>query len=489
MHAWTVTFLIVLSMLLPARQTSAQAVVQPITVGDVTIAGSLRTRGYSWRWFGDTANGEYTYPASLFRVGIYEPHDAADWRAEFALPVVMNLPTTAVAAAPQGQLGLGAAYFAANDNRATAAAVFLKQGFLRVKHLGGIPGQSLTVGRFEFNDGSETIPTDVTLAALKRDRISQRLLGTFGFSDVGRSIDGVLYTVTGPQWNVTAVAGRPTQGVFQVNGWPELSINVFYGAVTRQGGRDAHANEWRLFALGYDDRRDGVVKVDSRSLAIRTADTSSITIGTYGGHYLQAVDTRSGPIDLLLWGAIQSGSWGALTHRASAFAVEGGWQPRALDSLKPWLRVGFDYGSGTHDPTGSTHGTFFQVLPTPRVYARFPFFNLMNIQDAFGEVVLRPTKRATLRSDVHALSLADAHDLWYSGGGAFQPTSFGYTGRPSSGYGGLATLSDVSGDYEISGRVSFNAYYGYAAKQLVTQGIYPAGHSAHFGYGELVLRF
>jgi len=489
MHARTITFLIVVSMLLPSRRTSAQAVVPPITVGDATIAGSLRTRGYSWNWFGDTPNGEYMYPASLLRVGIFEPHTRADWRAEFAFPVVMNLPATAVAAAPQGQLGLGATYFAANGNRATAAAVFLKQGFVRVKQLGGISGQSLTVGRFEFNDGSETIPKDVTLAALKRDRIGQRLLGAFGFSDVGRSIDGVQYTLARPQLNLTAVAGRPTQGVFQVNGWPELRVNVFYGAVTRPGGRDAHASEWRLFALGYDDRRDGVVKVDGRPLSIRTADTSSITIGTYGGHYLQAIDTRSGPIDLLLWGAVQTGSWGALTHRASAFAVEGGWQPRVLESLKPWLRVGFDYGSGTHDPAGSRHGTFFQVLPTPRVYARFPFFNLMNIQDAFGEVALRPARRVTLRSDVHALSLADAHDLWYSGGGAFQPTSFGYTGRPSSGYAGLATLADVSGDCEISARVSFNVYYGYAAKQLVTQRIYPAGNSAHFGYGEIVLRF
>lgn len=65
MHAWTIAFLIVLSTLLPARQTAAQAVVQPIAVGDAPIAGSLRTRGHSWRWFGGTANGEYTYPASL----------------------------------------------------------------------------------------------------------------------------------------------------------------------------------------------------------------------------------------------------------------------------------------------------------------------------------------------------------------------------------------------------------------------------------------
>ena len=49
------------------------------------------------------------------------------------------------------------------------------------------------------------------------------------------------------------------------------------------------------------------------------------------------------------------------------------------------------------------HGTFFQVLPTARIYARTPFFNLMNTVDAFGEVILRPSNRLTLRGDVHSI--------------------------------------------------------------------------------------
>ena len=161
---------------------------------------------------GDSANGDYTYPGSLLRLGLSESRNHVDWQVEFALPFLMHLPPTAVAAAaPQRQLGLGATYYAANSTSANTAALFLKQGFIRFKKVGGIPGQTLKVGRMEFSDGAETSPKNGTLASLKRDRISQRLLGPFGFSDVGRSIDGVQYSLTGTKLNLTAIPGRPTQ--------------------------------------------------------------------------------------------------------------------------------------------------------------------------------------------------------------------------------------------------------------------------------------
>jgi hypothetical protein len=128
------------------------------------------------------------------------------------------------------------------------------------------------------------------------------------------------------------------------------------------------------------------------------------------------------------------------------------------------------------------------VLPTPRVYARFPFFNMMNNRDMFGELLLRPAKAFTVRSDVHALALANRNDLWYSGGGMFQPWTFGYTGRPSNGQSGLATLFDASADYNLNPHVSLGAYYGHAAGKLVIQSIYPSGPNANFGYLELTLR-
>ena len=96
-----------------------------------------------------------------------------------------------------------------------------------------------------------------------------------------------------------------------------------------------------------------------------------MTVQTLGGHYIVAIGSRRGPIDVLLWGAAQSGSWGELSHRAGSFAVEAGWQPQV--ALSPWIRGGFDYASGDGEPTDAVHGTFFQVLPRAALYARFPF--------------------------------------------------------------------------------------------------------------------
>jgi hypothetical protein len=56
------------------------------------------------------------------------------------------------------------------------------------------------------------------------------------------------------------------------------------------------------------------------------------------------------------------------------------------------------------------------------------------------------TLRLALRADVHHLRLSNANDQWYLGGGAFQPQTFGYTGRPSNGRKTLGTLVDLSAD-------------------------------------------
>jgi hypothetical protein len=458
-----------------------------IKIGDAVVSSSLRSRVYSWNWFGDTPNGEYTYSGSLFRFGLTESRKTLDWQVEFAVPALVDMPASAVMPAPFGQLGLGGSYAAANSGSTNSSSIFLKQGNFRIKGLGGIAGQSIKAGRMEFIDGSEVTPAHGTLAALKRDRIAQRLLANFGWTDVQRSLDGAQYVLSMPKLNITAVAARPTEGVFQVSGWDELKINVFYGALTGQHGKYA-ATDWRVFVLGYRDYRSGVVKTDNRAAAIRNADADSIDIGTYGGHVLQIVPTATGPVDLLFWGALQSGTWGTQTHRAGAFAAEAGWQPALLKQIKPWIRGGYDFGSGDGNAADGTHSTFFQVLPTPRIYARTPFYNMMNSKDAFAELILRP-KRVTVRSDIHALRLADSADLWYSGGGAFQATTFGYTGRPSNGQSTLGTLYDVSADVTLTPHVGVGGYVGYAAGGLVTQAIYTSGNAVHLAFFELNLKF
>jgi hypothetical protein len=495
-HACVVCLTIVLSAaaIRAGAQTPAPppapAGPKPITLGnDVIFSSTIRTRTYGWNWFGDAEAGDYTHQGTQIRFGVSQSRKRYDWQVEFEVPFMLHLPTAAVQPAPLGQLGLGANYFAANDNSENPIGFFLKQGAIRFKELGGVAGQSLKVGRFEFNDALEVAPRNPSIVVLNRDRVSPRILGNFGFSDVLRSLDGAHYTLARPKYTITGVAARPTEGVFQVNGWNELDLNVFYGSVMGNAGSDRQPRTWRAFVMGYQDYRDEAVKTDNRPAAVRNVDRDSINIATFGGNVVQLAATPSGPVDLVFWGVVQTGSWGRLSHRAAALAAEVGWQPSGLPRVKPWFRAGYDYDSGDSDPNDGEHGTFMQMLPTARIYARTPFFNLMNTVDAFGEVIVRPSPRVTLRSDVHSLTLADRHDLWYSGGGAFQPATFGMSGRPANGHSDLATLYDLSADFVVHPRATLGLYYGYAHSGAVAKAIYPSGDALHLAFMEWLIRF
>jgi hypothetical protein len=244
----------------------------------------------------------------------------------------------------------------------------------------------------------------------------------------------------------------------------------------------------RFFAIEYDDWRH-ILKTDNRPLAVRSKDLDNIRINTFGAHSLHAFETNAGTVDLLAWGAIQTGRWGVQSQRSGAFDAEAGIQPKMLPRLKPWLRGGYTYGSGDKNPNDNTHGTFFQLLPTPRPYARFPFFNMMNNEHRFGMMILRPHSKLTVSSEFHALRLTESSDLWYSGGGVYQPWTFGYTGRATSGRRSLGNLYDTSVEYRVRRNLTLTTYLGYTQGLAAMEEIYPKGKDGRFGYSEALIRF
>jgi hypothetical protein len=472
-------------MIICAGYGQAQTAQAPIKLGSVTITTDVRTRVESWDWFeAVTADNSYSYSGSLFRLGFSQQNKRVDWQLEWAAPVLGWLPQRAVASGAQGQLGLGATYYAANDRRQQVGMGFVKQGFLRLK--AGDGANTLRFGRFEYIDGTEVTAKDATLAALKRDRIAHRLIGNFAFSHVGRSLDGLQYVHSRPSTNVSMVIAKPTRGVFQVDGWGELDVGLASVTLTRQLAFGKSAGEFRVFGIQYHDWRD-VLKTDNRPQAARSGDKANLRIVTAGGHYLHAFPSSAGTFDVLFWGVLQGGRWGALDHRAGAADVEVGYQPRER-VLKPWIRAGYSYGSGDDNPNDNRHNTFFQILPTPRIYARMPFYNMMNNEDTFGELVLRPHTKVLVRSAVHMLRLAERNDLWYQGGGAFQPWTFGYGGRPSNGNRSLATVFDVGAEIQVNTNVAVGAYFADAESKSVTSAIHPNDPRSRFGYVELRLR-
>lgn len=476
----------ILCCLTPAGE--AQAPTAEPRASAIKISGSYRTRLESWSWFRGEGDSAYAFSGNILRVAAGRNGKSFDWQVELAAPFLLNLPERAVAPAPQLQLGLGANYFAANRNAAHAAMAFPKQGFIRWKGKLGAASQSLRLGRFEFNDASEFTPRHADLAFLRRDRMMQRLIGGFAWTHVGRSFDGVHYSVDRAGVNYTLIAAVPTRGVFQVDGWGNLHIGLGYLAANGQINHKAAALDWRLFGIYHHDWRK-VVKTDSRPLSVRQQDLGNIGIASFGGHVLASLSSPAGPIDLVSWQVVQTGRWGKLDHRGWSTLAEAGWQPKALSRLKPWLRGGFYLSSGDHDPNDRKHGSFFQLLPTPRPFARFPFYDMVNNDDFQGVVMFRPHQTVTVRGEAHALRLASRNDLWYLGGGAFQPWTFGYIGRHTSGERALANLYDASLDWNPRPAWTLTGYLGYAAGKGALRRIYPSGPNGRFGYIELTYRF
>jgi hypothetical protein len=456
-------------------------------LGPFNVSLDWRTRAEGWNWFeGDAGVSGYGLWHSLLRVGIGQSGEHFDWMLEGEQPSLLGLPDDAVVAAPQGQLGMGGTYYASNNNHVNTANGFVKQAFVNFRHLGPA---SLKLGRFEYVDGAEVKPSDPVLATVVQTRVANRLISNFGFSAVQRAFDGAQFTLSSGPNNLTFLGARPTAGVFQVKGMDELDVDIYSGTYTRSVGTRQHAGQLRIFATGYLDHRTRVLKTDNRPQAVRAADLGKIQIATYGIDYAHVYSAaHAGKFDFVVWGALQNGSWGDQAQHAAAFVGEGGWQP-PVRFLKPWVSAGYSYGSGDGDPNNSRHSTFFQLLPTPRPYARFPFYNMMNNEDFYGTLNLRPAARLSLRSEVHALRLASASDLWYLGGGAFQPKTFGYTGRPSNGSRSLANVLDLSADYQVTRSFSTTLYYGHAWGKRVIAAIYPKDVNGQFFYLETNFHF
>lgn len=481
--------ILVLSTWLGAAAAASAEVALEGVSPHLRASASLRTRGEVYDYFdpGGGATNEYAFGGALARAGLAWRSEALDIVAEGQTSALFGLPDGAVAPPPAGALGLGANYFQ-NNRRRDDAGVFLKQGFAVVKAL-GIGGAYVKGGRFEFSDGAEVAAADPTLDWLKSNRIAQRLIGPFGFSHVGRSFDGMAAGWTRAALNATVMASHPTQGGFDLAGNKEIAgIDLGYLALNLTRPSFAPKSDARIFYIYYADGR-GLLKADNRPADVRAADRRHIEIHSQGANWLQVVPSPAGPFDVLFWGVVQEGSWGRLAQRSWAWDAEVGWQPVSL-AWHPWVRIGFGRSSGDGDPGDAEHQTFFQILPTARIYALSTFYDLQNDADAFASILLRPLPGLVSRTDFHDVRLSSGRDLFYSGSGATEAgrnAGFGYSGRPASGNTGLFRVVETSLSYDWTSRLTIGAYYGHLFGGDVIRSLFRDAQ-ANFGFVETTIR-
>lgn len=155
--------------------------------------------------------------------------------------------------------------------------------------------------------------------------------------------------------------------------------------------------------------------MDNRPAPVRNADKGNLKITTFGGHSIHALDTKKRLLTICSFGVPRRPAAGGISITAptpsSARLVS---NPRHSATLKwkPWLRSGLSLSSGDGNPGDNKHNSFFQVMPTPRLFARFPFFNMMNNQDIYAGITVKPHARLSLSSEFHSLSLRNRNDLW-----------------------------------------------------------------------------
>jgi hypothetical protein len=414
-----------------------------------------------WEFFDPAPPGgdpDYDFGANRLRVGVRYERPQLALHAAVQYVQLFGLPADAIGT-PGGALGTGAVYFDHAGERAPEA-VQLKYLNAEARDLLGTD-VDLGIGRFSYSSGLAPDSGIAKLEAVRRARIAERLIGEFGFSHFQRSFDGARLRWHPAAGEVDLAVFRPTEGGYEDGGTRRIDdIDVVAAAYTPKVGFLVPGAELQAFYYFYDDERRVRARVDNSGLP--APDRQDLSLHTVGGHLAGAWALGPGEVDLVAWGAYQAGRWFGQNQRAGAGALEAGYQFGQVP-WKPWLRVGSFRGSGDSDPSDGTHGTFFQMLPTGRLYSFTTAYNLMNITDTFLELRLQPTAKLGVQVDVRDLRLSSSDDLWYSGSGATQDHGriFGYAGRTSGGHRHLGTAAQLTLRYRVWEFLAVHAFYGH----------------------------
>jgi len=375
------------ALIVPAAP-SAKAADMEMGSTKVTIGGQLRER-LEW-WASEVGTGKGAELGATYRARL-------NIKAELSDGVTAVFTPQAVGYWGESGQGLGLG---------ESTSFTMHEAYMLLSNPFGIENVIVKLGRQEVNLGN------------------QRLVGAVGWSQAGRSFDGIL---------VGYVAGDYGLAGF------------FYGKLNDEGSQDAwfrptveHEPDVDLYVATWQGKFKpfgigGTYEItDIYVNPMSSALGADANVNTIYGRVTPAFETDFAKIKLNLEGAYQSGDYGDADFGGYMFSVGAGADFEDV-AWAPSVFIGYDYYSGDDDPTDNDLDAFWSVLPTAHkwlghadtVWVNTPFyqfnggglvhvatqqvgnFNVAGATDLYLKLHAKPMDRVAVGLDLHYFKAAE----------------------------------------------------------------------------------
>ncbi len=285
----------------------------------------------------------------------------------------------------------------------------LRLAYFEARGIARIDGLSMTVGRQELSYGDE------------------RLVGAFGWSNVGRSFDAFKFRYQGNQFFVDTFIAGARQRPFVPDKKTQTLTGLYFGGTHEATGFHAEV----YFFLKNDSAWfTGEVPGQMGHTRIQTYGTRLVYKPVEG---LEAVGEF----------AFQQGNKGPDSHRADAQALR---VKYTFDSrFKPMIGMEAGRSTGDKDPDDGKSGSFDNLFPTNHnKYGYIDYHNWSNTRYATVFGAMSPSQWVTLRLGFWSFKLDSAKAPWTSAGG-------GIMGWDPTGMSGRSVGKEI--DFTAGGKI------------------------------------
>ena len=290
---------------------------------------------------------------------------------------------------------------------------------------------------------SPDVPVTLRVGRQNLNYGDQRLIGPFGWNNVGRVFDGAKMIYKAKKIQVDAFFVNPVSppaGIDRVSRDEPDYSNDFFGVYAAIDVAEKHKLE--PYFLVHREQDDRVRGSDGRLDDFVTKTAGARFIGGWNNW------------DYAVEGAYQFGKWANDKHRAFATHARCGYTFKKV-LWTPRLGVEYNHASGDNSPVDSKNETFDNLFPTNHPhYGYIDFASWRNMDNVRLSASVKPVKKLSLATNYHYFRLDETADAWYSAGGV--PIRRDRTGRSESGIGHEI---DLIGKYALNKHVSFLAGY------------------------------